>query len=233
MKKTSRRNFGKQLTGALASLPLVASQLDVRGQEKTTTQKNEKLRLREHDTPPPMLLMSGSMIIEARTDKTDWGVGSASGNERKHLILPQDNNGDPPPMNTNIFIAHVKILDGSGDLLFKFDNDQSATKNIPIVVTVVMDGNSNEKLRVTHEDRRFSLLFPKDHRKIDKKAATDLPMGRHRQRVRYLDDNGSDAHEISSVTVMKGAQQLFSIDIAELPSKGEELRIMLWWEVLP
>jgi hypothetical protein len=234
MKKTSRRRFGKQLAGAIAAIPIVSSVVEAQQPQtiKADSQKTQAKMFREHDTPPPLVLMSGSMIIEARTDKNDWGVGSQSGNDRKHLILPKDNNDNPPPNGSNIFIAHVKIIDGSGDLLFKFDNDQSATKNVPIVVTAVMDGNANEKIRVSHEGRNFALLFPKDHRKIDKKA-NDLPMGKHRQRARYLDDNGSDSHELSSVAVMKGAQQLFFIETAELPSKGEELRILLWWELLP
>jgi len=69
-------------------------------------------------------------------------------------------------------------------------------------------------------------------RKISPKAG-ELPQN-GRQRVRYMtDDSSSDVFTVQSFEVRKGPQLLYHVSFDDLPSKGVELKVMVWWEELP
>jgi hypothetical protein len=104
MKDTSRRNFGKQMAGAFAALPLVSLLTD----QRTLAQTKEKPRSREqidttHDTPPPVVIADGSLIIES---EQAFDPPSGSG--------PYLYRGSGTPQ-----IAHVRILHDNGDKLYE------------------------------------------------------------------------------------------------------------------
>lgn len=231
MKKTSRRNFGKQLTGALAALPVVSLAMSesASGQPKPIKPNAVPDQRKEHDTPPPMLLMEGSLVIEANTDRTDWTSFQTPGSRRKWLVTPKWST-----MPRSIYIAHIKVVDGSGEMLFRFDNDLTNDYSTPIVVTATMKkgGSASGDCQVSVEGTDFSVNLP-NTRKIDKRANNeppDEPLNLNRKRIRFMDNNRDDRHDFENLSIDKGTNNLYRVNLRDLPSKGKELRVMLWWE---
>ena len=178
-----------------------------------------------------MLLAEGSLIIEVNTERTDWSSFQTPGNRRKWLITPRWTN-----IPQNIYIAHVKVVDGSGDMLFRFDNDTTTDHVTPIMVTATMKkgGSQSGDCQLSVEGNTFSVNLP-NTRKIDKRAANeppDEPLNRNRNRVRFMDNNRDDRHDFSALSIDKGPNNLYSVSLDSLPSRGKELRVMLWWEEL-
>jgi hypothetical protein len=230
-KRTSRRNFGKQLTGALAALPVASLAMSdtSSGQTKPIKSRGILDQRKEHDTPPPMLLMEGSLIIEVNTDRTDWTSYQTAGNRRKWLVTPKWTT-----IPRGIYIAHIKVVDGSGEMLFRFDNDMTNDYSTPIVVTASMKkgGNASGDCQVSVEGLDFSVNLP-NTRKIDKRAnnePADEPLNLNRKRVRFMDNNRDDRHDFESLSIDKGPNNLYHVAFRDLPSKGKELKVMLWWE---
>jgi hypothetical protein len=230
MKKTSRRSFGKQLTGAIAALPIaslatkgIAGQMDPKKASRVSVQKTEK----EHDTPPPLFIQSGSLILEARTDKNDWTHTPMPGSRRGYRVLTKDRNDQPP--TTAIFVAHIKIVDGSGELVYRFDNYNNTTKSVPVHVNCLMNGDLTENFHLSVDNTEFVIDVP-DKRKIKPKQGDPVMNGK-RKRVKYLNDQGSDSHDITTIQIVKGPRVLYQVDRSDLGKGADEMRIMVWWEV--
>ncbi len=70
-------------------------------------------------------------------------------------------------------------------------------------------------------------------KKIAKKQ-NDPEMNNSRHRVRFMEDSSGelDDFEFTALRIDKGAAPLYNQDLTALPSKGKELRVMLWWEEL-
>jgi len=236
MKKTSRRNFGKQLTAAMAALPLANLATNVSSNDsepqKTSAVNNNR---NEHDTPPPVLIGSGSLLFEARTEANhDWTTttpttlgGKAA---RSHAFPAYDNAG--AVATGDIHIAHIKIVDGSGEIIYRLDNDD---KQDIITITAYMDGGKSELATLTTNQRSFVITFLAD-KKLENKATdpsmdTDDDPKTKRQRARYKDSGGGAEKEIYGIEVSSvKLGPLYSLKLQGHKGR-KELRVMSWWEV--
>ncbi len=229
MKKTSRRSFGKQLTGAMAALPIASLVMNesISGQVKPKTPRvaSDQSAFKEHDTPPPVLLMQGSFIIETAEGSFDESV--TMGGRKKYRRHPKQ--------KTKVHLAHVKILDGSGEILYRNDNIMDDPTHLPMDLRLAVT-TEDGLVNVASVGNNFEIDAPGDKKleKVDPVThPEDQPMGSKRlARFRYRDDPSGTQHRITGVKVSKGASMaLFEIsDLTDLASKGDELRIMVWLE---
>jgi len=227
----SRRGFAKSAIAVLAALPFFSALTNAQGTRgrrrggRSERQSGAMQRVytdrNEHDTPPPVLLMSGSCIFETESenDFSQQPDDSGGGNRRKYKIKPKGNLGD-------IKLAHVKILDGSGEMLFRFDNKFSQ----PLEVTINLDDREQMKLSAMAD--RLIVDLKKTKKLAMKMGELSMNPGK-RDRFRYMDDPASGKDPaIKSVNVSVRGVTLDEIELDKLKSKGEELKVMLWWEKL-
>jgi hypothetical protein len=170
--------------------------------------------------------MQGSLIAEiAETDFDEVAVGG----RKKYRRFPKE--------KTKVHLAHVKIIDGSGEILYRNDNILDDPGHAPSDVRVVL-ATTNGVVNIASVGNNFEVDVP-GNKKLDLIDRTnhpeDQPIGTKRKaRFRYRDDPSSTNPEpkITGVKVTKGAATiLFELnDLTDLPSKGEELRVMIWLE---
>jgi len=241
MKKTSRRTFAKQLTGALAALPLTSAVVGAQKQRRTRKQRElsrSVLRTEfrsEHNTPPPGLFMGGSLVFEAFSDKDDWDLDGdidQQTNRRKWSVLPKPyDNGMTP---TNIYIAHIKFIDGAGEMVFPtYNNDTNKETPIVITATLKKNGQGFGECVLTTAGDHFELTLPTNKRL--RKKDPDPPANSRRQRVRYMHPTISnpDRCEWVGLLIKKGNDTIYDEpNLPHLPAYDETLRLMVWWENL-
>jgi hypothetical protein len=234
MKKTSRRRFGKQLTGALVSLPVMASVLEGQQQKPQEQKKTDiQVKFREHNTPPPMFLMPGSLIIEAATTKSDWDSFQQpqQTDRKKWSVIPKPYpNGNAP---TNIYIAHIKILDGSGEMIHHVDNENTTDRATPIQLTasVYKNGNFFGDCILTPSGNHFELSVPND-KKIKQNNPNNDPSTNPglRQRARFMHANNDEDFVFKALKIDKGTVNLFTESDMPTNFPGySDLRVMVWW----
>lgn len=117
MKRTSRCNFGNQFICALAALTIaLLVTIEVHGQKEgpqKSSASSPQVILTSHDTPPPVTLMDGSFIVEI--ELADFGEKEElSGQSKKYRVLPT-------VPGKKLYLAHIKVVDGSGELLYRGD----------------------------------------------------------------------------------------------------------------
>lgn len=174
----------------------------------------------EHDTPPPVLFMQGSCIVE---------IGFFEGEDleqvRRFGLHPLFEEVD------GVFIAHVKVVDGSGDMLFHFDNNNKDPLEIAFRL-VDEQGHYAGEVIFSSVDGGIEVSVPAG-KKFDGKE-NDSPMNRHRVRFRCMREESTEEFNISGVIVAKSAASgsipLYAVAFADLRSKGMELKVMLWFE---
>jgi hypothetical protein len=179
----------------------------------------------EHDTPPPVLFMQGSCIFE---------IG--------FIIDPDEVRG--MPVNAffeeidGIFMAHVKVVAGSGDMLYHFDNNKKDALQVEVflkdkhkkqagaIILSVADGNPS--------------ISVGQGKKLDNDPA-EKAMHPHRLRFRCRDESNNEEVHISGVQISKIASSgsttpLYAIafdDLRKLKAdelNGLETKVMLWFE---
>lgn len=232
MKKTSRRRFGKQLTGALVSLPVMTTVLEGHQGQKPAEQKKtatQTKKIREHNTPPPMFFMPGSLIVEAATAKNDWDNFQPMGQRRKWSVIPNPYPDGTQPVN--IYIAHVKILDGSGEMIHHVDNESTTDKATPIKITASVykaNGTFFGDCILTPSGNHFEISVP-NNKKIKQKANDPSTNQGLRQRARFMHDDDDEDFVFKSLQIDKGNVNLFTEpDLTENPGYSD-LRVMVWW----
>ena len=212
MKKTSRRTFGKQLTGALAALPLVTTSIGAQqnDQEKRPSQKAQEKVFKEHDTPPPVLVAEGSLTVET-TDPFDRTSPALTGRQRRTVSA-----------YSSLKLAHIKIVDGSGEMLYR--NDKPPL-NCEIRIKV-NDGTELKFGQITG-----GLYLDMDD---DKDLGNPQNISGHKRPKLYRPKKANRELEIQAITVAEsdaaGAPFLFKVTEAELNSHLKESRVMIWLE---
>jgi hypothetical protein len=212
MKKTSRRNFGKQLTGALVAVPLasIAVSESASGQRPARPRRQALDRniFNEHDTPPPVMVGEGSLIVETtHAFGNSVPVGAL---RKRHYVADY----------SLYAIAHIKIVDGSGEMLYRNDKPREAE------VRIVLDDGSEVKLGRVAEG--FYLDLPNDK---------DLGSAQNQtsKRKKKYHPKKSSAHlVIAAIKIAENPTDasplLFKITEGDLNSHLEESRIMVWLE---
>jgi len=180
----------------------------------------------EHDTPPPVLFMQGSCILEVGEPK------SRDKEEAQTLAKMLLAGTKAAAFPARPFIAHVKIVDGSGDKLYHFDNNNKQSLEITLRL---IDGDKRPagEMVFTAQDGGLSLMLP-----IGKTLAyqPDKAMNPNRLRFNCVDELGATQTHITAVQVSKlveaGSIDLYDVAFGDLHSLGVELKVMLWFEDL-
>ncbi|MDX6531953.1 MAG: hypothetical protein QOH41_4243 [Blastocatellia bacterium] len=121
MKKTSRRSFGKQFAGALAAVPLasVSAKSDPQQNKPGQSRKSDPECIRTHEnTPPPISINDGSLTMFLETAATATAnpgnpMTNESDTSTEHFHKGNLNGSKSSE------IVHIKVLHGSGDLLYQ------------------------------------------------------------------------------------------------------------------
>jgi hypothetical protein len=234
MKNTSRRSFGEQLAVAIVTFLVIAfSSIATFGQQTATQSKDDKdCQRKEHDTPPPTLLMSGSWIFEVRTERNhDWSTRTATMEGGRtaysHYVPAHDRCG--APATKPIHIAHIKIVDGSGEMLYRLDNDDKDHIK-PIKIKTFMSADKAEFISVNTDAKNFVVTFF-ENRKLEKEEPSMDPEPeptRKRQRALYKDNSGENK-QIFGIEVVKDDYTVYGLKLDSIKA-ARELRIMIWWE---
>lgn len=180
--------------------------------------------LNQHDTPPPTLFMQGSCILE-------FGLFLASelrqidSFEHLNLFLQEKEAKRGGPHPSRIRIAHIKVVDGSGEMLYRFDNIQDEKLKIDMVLGEI--GSLTYKSIDTGH-----FLDPPATAKLSFKPA-DPPMNQGRYRFRCVDYVSGQDLEITGLRIEKetnaGPIPVYFGNFRDLASQGTELKIMIWY----
>lgn len=208
MKKTSRRSFGKQLAGAIATLPVASLALGETVQDKKKRSQAQLDFFKEHDTPPPVMVAEGSVTVET-TDP--FGLpGPAGIGRKKHFVSAYD----------DLKLAHIKIVDGSGEIVYR--NDKPGAAEVRILIT----GGPDVKLGRIADG--FYIDLPNDN-ELGSPQTLD-----GKRKARYTPKKSTDKLDIQAIKIAESpaanSELLFKISRGDLNSKLKECRIMLWLE---
>jgi hypothetical protein len=246
----SRRGFAKSIAAALAVIPFASTLADAqrrRGQRRTGTRDSQSPARRaaapaaafdgsrnEHDTPPPVLFMNGSFIVETEKD-FDPGDIIPTGSKKRHHIKPR------VAANNRVFPAHIKIVDGSGEMLFRLDSKDSGVNPHPaedIKITALLnEGTTVEAASIVGAGNMQTFAIDVNNGKslLPPTTSGDLPVGVKRGARRRVKSAPGDMSDTSinelTITNVRRNKILFNVvPGADLASKGEELRVMIWLE---
>lgn len=127
------------------------------------------------------------------------------------------------------FIAHVKVVDGSGDMLFKLDNNSKDRLTVSFRLADE-DSSPAGELRFSVEAGATLPAGKKIAQKLN-----DPPMnGKKRMRFRCMDAATEKDVNITHVSIEKdltsGSLPIYNLAFADLKSEGMELKVMLWLE---
>jgi hypothetical protein len=201
--KTSRRGFGKQLTGAVAGVTLASLAENLEGKDQRPNAKRPQVKpgLFTHDTPPPTQLIDGSLVVESYRD---YGNPSQQGT-RWHYRQTVDPG-----------IAHIKILHGSGDVIYKnLDADGCAIR--------VDWRDRNGTAGYINVTGGTAFIIDTD------KRMTPGNSGRRRRPFKFEHPGNGQDFRIESITVTNGGTTLFQVSAPPSTiAEPEEYKVMIW-----
>lgn len=196
---------------------------DVTAQRATPVVQRDR---NDHDTPPPVIVTEGSCIFEVSAEGDTLPAPANAGTNRRHYNIPpkKDSTGHP---SGNIYLAHVKIVDGSGEMIFRFDN------TLKQAVDVIIRDDDNDELKLSAVGTKF-VVDVKRTKKIAPRSGGVVEPSMNplkRVRFRYMNDAaGNPERRMKFVTVSIRDVILYQLDLDSLRSRGEELKVMIWWE---
>lgn len=168
----------------------------------------------DHDTPPPIMFMNGSFIMEIDKEKFD---NDTSGNDKLKTCIRKPINGK------TVSIGHIKIIDGSGEVLYR--NLKAEGSEIEIELT---DG-TNIKVR-NPADQSFEVETTATNKHFIRSKEPDKALGKRKARYRHKDNSGHEEF-IKSVTINQKIDQkimpVYYVNVSNLKAP-EEFRIMIW-----
>lgn len=185
-------------------------------EQDTLTEANANSGSRTHDTPPPLLFENGSFVLEKTGVFDDDDIVNA----RKEYRIK-------PTLGSTVVPAHIKILDGSGEMLYR--NDKAAD----CLISIEIGGDSGPRSVVNAQTSADKSRFV-----IDVDANKSLDVGNHnnndkptsKRRNRRYRHSGGAGMSMKEITIKEGNKVLYSLAPEVLPKKGEDLRIMIWLE---
>ena len=219
MKKTSRRNFAKTMTAALAAAP-VAFLTDPDAKAHTPSKSSQVRTSREQarfhqDTPPPIEILDGSLIVESADKFT--GTDTV-------LTLK------------SAPIEHIRVIADNGDKLYE---DLEASEVDPSTGEVT---SSTIDIVVINEDKVRSnvkivggvKIGPDKFLQItsDKKIKFKSTQKKRRKfRYEHEGNGGKDVHiESIEITNVRGRKTKFTVATSGNGEDfiGEDFRILIW-----
>ena len=239
-KTTSRRSFAKSVVAILASVPLASTLVNAQRRRKPVKdaggkvnpsstagaqRTTKKIDVNEHDTPPPLLIMQGSCVVEIGAEGDTVGLPQNTSGRHKYRVRPKG----LPPAARKIYMAHIKVVTGSGDKIFQYDNDSLQN---PLEVSIsLVDG---ESLNISTENDKF-LIDVKNTKKLDVMGLEQSMNPLKRKRFRYMNTSNGAQHLIKSVKVSVRSVDLFEVELPDptnpmTPGAGMEFKVMIWWD---
>lgn len=199
-----------------------------KAQSRDSELRQERVMVRsarnEHDTPPPVLVVQGSLIIEMDQPDFDQVAPGSSTQPKKHRRGPKQTGA------TRVFPAHIKVIDGSGDLLYRNDIADDCLTSILLgteEVTLSAVGTNFEI--TTRDDRDLVKSGNQFDQPIQHDPSHHLPA--RQARYRYKNRAGAE-FRITGARIIKRStnEVLYAVTLEDLPSKGEEFRVLIWLE---
>jgi hypothetical protein len=197
MKKTSRRNFAKSIMAAAAAAPVALST-----KAAASAQSHQ-------DTPPPIQILDGSLIVESMEEFTETTPGS-----RFQYTL-----------TTDPLIEHIRVISDNGDKIYEDLEASAGTISSAIeLVWVNEDKNATGTVKISGGS-----VF-----KIDSDKKLDKSSQKKRRKFKYEHPgNGNNKRiriesiEITNVRGRKTKITAFPTGSGDnfLP---EEFRILIW-----
>ena len=215
----SRRNFAKSVALALSAAPLASTIVTAHSGENVDTQRTRAGSVeRTHDTPPPLTFENGSFVLErvGEFQGSDIVVNSTT-NRREYRHRPLS--------GTTISPAHIKIVDGSGEMLYRNDHADDCV----ISVVVDMGGGATSVVNAQRSSDQSRFVIDVDSTKtLDKgnHVFNDKPTSKKRNR-RY---RHAGADSIKEITIRRSTGVLYYVFVPDLPANGDDLKIMIWLE---
>jgi hypothetical protein len=163
--------------------------------------------LKMHDTPPPIVIGGGSVVFELDKEFDEITAGTP----KKHIRKPPAGS-----TSNSVLIGHIKILDGSGEMLYRnLDADTCR-----IIITLDDDTLINVM--------GGSTLDIEAPRRLELGSGLDKPVSKKRKKRYRHKKSSSVESSIKKVQVVEGSDVLFSVLVDKLESKDDDFRVMLW-----
>ena len=217
MKKTSRRNFAKTMTAALAAAPVVLTNTAAKAQTpiKQSQRPGREVIFYHQDTPPPIVILDGSLIVESAEEFDESGS-----------FLYSSKN-DP-------VIEHIRVIADNGDKIYEdleasevdaMGNVKSSV--IDIVVVNDVGAPSNVKIVGGVKVGADKFLQITSDKKLKKSKA------KKRRKVRYDHEGvGSKDVHIQSIAItnVRGLKTTFAVTPTGTGDDfiGEDFSILIW-----
>jgi hypothetical protein len=245
----SRRGFARLAAAALAAIPFASSLAQAQRRRRGARTSGAQAPVQkpqgvaplrtargrnEHDTPPPLEIINGSFIVDTEEDFLAGDIVSMGAMTRHHIR--------PGAANNRIFPAHIKVVDGSGEMLFRLDTKPPAMSGSPhpaefIKITAVLDGTLTVEMAslLDSGSQTFSITTH-NNTSLRPTMSDDKPVGMKRHARRKIGPNGGMPSVNTSITrlIITGRDTndvLYNLaPIIDLASEGRELRIMIWLE---
>lgn len=217
MKKTSRRRFAKQLTGAIVAT--AASSIVSKGGQRPNVQKSisDQKFFNSHNTPPPLEFINGSLVSE---NAVEFSNPVMNGNRKEYHLTPRT--------GSVIYPAHIRILAGNGEQLYYKDGSNTYTIEIELrddqeteASSLIVNAQST-----ANQDKFVVDVDSNNELRLGNHANNDKPSSKKRGR-RYRHSADLSMYK---VTVKNGASIKKTIPVRDLGMAGADLRIMIWLE---
>ena len=228
MKKTSRRSFGKQLTGVLAGLPLVtmtAKAKTIKPPQQRPASVGSLVDARYHEnTPPPISFEDGSFAVHIKSNATTQPLAQSGTGPFVYsgkLDTSSDNN-----------IEHIKVLHGSGEWVFR---DLAATGSI---ITIELQD---------YNDGRVGTLTISGDRDLFSISSLGYGAGTANGRLIWSHENGNPHHKhhfthqggpgnkdfrVTGIRITKNGATTLNLALPAVsttnPFESQSYRILVW-----
>jgi hypothetical protein len=246
MQKTSRRNFGKLIAGAVAAFPLASctspstenqnaqpSAGETQREKQAAQQPRPEEAFSHQDTPPPMILEEGSLKVDVRN--ANLGAGDEFPKESANNY-----RWEYPDVSKDIYIVGMQIVSVAGKVWFYLDRDSVENTKVPLNVVIHMEGTGGSKKEVvlSTDKMAVTLKFPPG-RVLKKKylsgsSGPTEPGYGGRIRYRYFDTSGPETGRIEAITVFLGSvtdnNMITRFDRGKLGAAMDGVRVMFWFE---
>ena len=245
MEKTSRRNFGKLMAGAVVTLPLASgtrpteagnTQSDPQATPLATadSQKGRQAKAFNHqDTPPALILEEGSLKVDIM-DPTLEMIEE----------LPKTGNTykwEFPGATGDIYMVGAQIVSGAGRMLFFVDRDHvdndEKTSTLHILVHMETASGNRKELVVSTSGRFVTFTVPANRHLKRKHLGTVTgpfePGNAGRVRFRYFDDGGAETWKLEGVAVGVGPGAAHKVTRYTRANLGEAItgaQVRVWFE---
>jgi len=226
MKKTSRRSFGKLMTGAIAALPVASlsarANATLRTNERTATAMPAN---RYHEnTPPPVEINDGSFAFLVKTPtqtKPLNETGSGPYLYKGKVDGSTDNN-----------IEHIKILHGSGEWVYR---DLEATGSMITIELQDYDNGRAGTLVVSGDTDAFQVLSTGyGSGNANGQLSWSRENGRPHYKHHFMHRGGPGNKEfrVTGIRITKGGATTLNLALpsvsANNPFESQGYRILVW-----